>query len=218
MMGNKCRAFHIELLAIPLDYYTQGDTILYSRMATLFGDEHQIKKFMEALKHDRDVVKFEQQGSTLVLTSKKPLTERIPSSLLGRNVFLTKPVFHDQEGYEYYEVGSTVKKHLMTFIQEVKTDVHDLEFFRIMKIEQVKCKDIYFPSFLPKLTDPQKRALNLAIIRGYYNYPRKVELKQLADETKCSLSTFREHLRRAEKKVMPDLLRTLIHETQPKPS
>lgn len=217
MMGNKCRAFHVELLAVPLDYYTEGNNVLYSRMATLFGNDQQIKNFMEALKHDPDVVKFDQQGNTLVLTSKKPVRERIPSSLLGRNVFLTKPVYHDPEGYEYYEVGSTVKNHLMTWIQEVKTEIHDLEIFKILKIEQVKCKDIYFPVFLPKLTDPQKRALNLAIVRGYYNYPRKVELRQLAGEAKCSLSTFREHLRRAEKKVMPDLLRTLIHENQPKP-
>ena len=62
---------------------------------------------------------------------------------------------------------------------------------------------------MPFLTKGQKRAIELATQRGYYNFPRKTELKHLAKEAGISLSTFREHLRKAEKKVMPDLIRNV---------
>ena len=49
----------------------------------------------------------------------------------------------------------------------------------------------------------EKKAFDIATNRGYYDYPRNAELKNLAQEMGVSLSTYREHLRKAEKKIIP---------------
>jgi len=81
-----------------------------------------------------------------------------------------------------------------------------------MQYQNEKINEIYFPQVMPFLTKGQKRALDLATQRGYYDFPRKIELKDLAKEAGISLSTFREHLRKAEKKIMPDLIRNVRDE------
>ena len=83
---------------------------------------------------------------------------------------------------------------------------------KILKIANEKPNEVYFPQVMPKLTKQQKKALEIAIKNGYYDYPRHTELKQLSKEAGISLSTYREHLRKAEKKVLPNLLRNVKDE------
>ena len=49
----------------------------------------------------------------------------------------------------------------------------------------------------------QKRAVELAIEKGYYEIPRKIELKELADLMGISYSTYQVHLRKAERNLIP---------------
>ena len=91
----------------------------------------------------------------------------------------------------------------MEFIKETKEKVKDLEDFKILKIERTKLSEIYFPQLLPELSEGQRRALEIASEEGYFNYPRKIELRKLAKIMGISLSTYREHLRRAEAKILP---------------
>ena len=83
---------------------------------------------------------------------------------------------------------------------------------KILRIENTKLNEVYFPQVMPNLTKHQKHAIELAYKHGYYEFPRKVELEELAKLARISLSTFREHLRKAEKKLMPDLIRNVMDE------
>ncbi|MDP3741951.1 MAG: helix-turn-helix domain-containing protein [Candidatus Micrarchaeota archaeon] len=56
------------------------------------------------------------------------------------------------------------------------------------------------------LTQKQLIAFQLACQLGYYKYPRSVSLEQLAKAAKLSYSTYKEHLRRAEEKIMPHVI------------
>jgi len=55
------------------------------------------------------------------------------------------------------------------------------------------------------LPEQQREAFVLAVQRGYYEIPKKTTLEQLAAEMGISPSTFAEHLRRAEAKLLPFL-------------
>ncbi len=57
------------------------------------------------------------------------------------------------------------------------------------------------------LTEKQELALIYAYLRGYYNFPRKVSLKELAKRLGISVSTLAEFLRRAEAKVVEAYVR-----------
>nr|WP_272904676.1 helix-turn-helix domain-containing protein [Halobacterium sp. TGN-42-S1] len=52
------------------------------------------------------------------------------------------------------------------------------------------------------LTDRQLAALQLALECGYYEQPRRTSLRDLADRTSVARSTFEEHLRKAENKLL----------------
>ena len=52
------------------------------------------------------------------------------------------------------------------------------------------------------LTPKQEEILVEAYLKGYYNYPRKINLRQLARELGVSVSTLAEQLRKAEAKVV----------------
>jgi len=52
------------------------------------------------------------------------------------------------------------------------------------------------------LTDRQLAALQLALEQGYYEQPRGTSLRELASRTSIARSTYEEHLRKAENKLM----------------
>lgn len=52
------------------------------------------------------------------------------------------------------------------------------------------------------VTDRQLAALQLALEHGYYEQPRQTSLRDLAARTDIARSTFEEHLRKAENKLL----------------
>jgi predicted DNA binding protein len=63
-----------------------------------------------------------------------------------------------------------------------------------------------FESQLQLLSSRQAEVIELALASGYFDWPRKVEAQDLASELDIAHSTFLEHLRKAEKKLLIDAL------------
>ena len=53
-----------------------------------------------------------------------------------------------------------------------------------------------------RLTERQQTVMHLALDRGYFEWPRSVEARELAEELDVAHSTFLEHLRKAERKLL----------------
>src|SRR3989344_1438744 len=96
-------------------------------------------------------------------------------------------------------LGSFRKESLIKAI-EVFEKLHNT---KIKYIKNRKIKNISIIKQNPDLTGKQKEAMGLAIKHGYYEYPRKIDVQDLARESKLSFSTFHAHLRKAEQKLMP---------------
>ena len=52
------------------------------------------------------------------------------------------------------------------------------------------------------MTGKQEAALRLAIAKGYYSWPKKVKLEEMADASGVKRVTFQNHLRKAEAKAL----------------
>ena len=85
-----------------------------------------------------------------------------------------------------------------------------MDICEILKMENSPLTDVYFPNVMPKLSKHQKTALEIAYNNGYYSYPRKITLEQLAKIAKVGISTFQEHLRKAELKLLPVIIEQQI--------
>jgi predicted DNA binding protein len=98
------------------------------------------------------------------------------------------------------------KEPLMQILERLPKEFE----IKLKSITQTKISDIFLPHVMPKLSDKQKEVINLAVKRGYYEFPRKVNLNGLAKELKLSKPTLQQHLRTAEKKVVPFLTENIM--------
>ena len=209
VIGRRCKRFNVISIGIPFNSYKDNDKAYFSHFETLVGEDQNIQKFIEDLKDDPSIHNLEVQGNSIFFVNELPLQQTIPTTHYNPKIFFIKPVVVDEKGYEDWEIGSWDEQILRDFVVNLQKEHFEV---KILKIQNEKLNQIYFPQVMPFLTKGQKRALEIATQRGYYDFPRNSELKDLAKEAGISLSTFREHLRKAEKKIMPDLVRNVRDE------
>lgn len=201
IIGNRCKKFNIIMQSLDLNERKEKNTTMTSSIHQLVGEKGDIKKFFNDLKKDKRTKYAELNENTLFLmetAKKKPVSE-----YMKKRIFFVKPTIIDSQGYEYYEIASHEKEELMKFINEVEPIMDE---FELLTIKKIPLQNIYFPKIMPKLTDLQKKALELAVKEGYYQIPKKISLRNLAKKMKVSLSTYQAHLQKAESKVIPDIL------------
>ncbi len=200
IIGNRCKKYNIITQSLDLNEEKKNNKILTSSIHQIIGDEKYIKKFVNDLKKDKRTEYVEFNGSTLFLieTSKNK-----PVSQFTRKMFFVKPVIIDTQGYEHWEIASHQREELTKFIDNVEPLVYE---FKLLNLKNYPLQSIYFPKVMPQLTALQKKALELAINKGYYEAPKKTSLRKLAKQMRISLSTYQKHLQKAESKVIPDIL------------
>ena len=184
-----------------LGNWRDSDYSFVSERHTIEGNDKLVKKFLNELKKDSRVTNLEIAGNTLFCIGK--YKKAIPSSFYNQKMFFTKPVYVDKMGYEYWEIASYDRNVLNHFLKELKKQ--NYEHVEILQFKNIKLNNIYFPAIAPDLTEKQKRAFELAVEEGYYDIPKRIDLKKLAPIMKISLATYQEHLKRAEAKIIPKL-------------
>jgi predicted DNA binding protein len=115
-------------------------------------------------------------------------------------MFFTKPTMNSQDKHEYWEIASWDKNVLTKFSDEVTSHMDEAQMLGISRKSNY---DVFVQNASPKLSANQKEALRLAYTHNYYSYPRRIDLSVLAKKAGISISTYQEHLRRAENKLMP---------------
>lgn len=207
IIGNRCRKFKCTSTGYPLDSYSKKGYIYALHFEKIEGEQKNIHKLLIDLKKDKAVTHFETNNNTVFFLYKTKEKKALPGQLshAEKKIFHTKPVFVDTYGYEHWEVCAWNREDINHFISFLKENTKNLYDFKIRQIKKTKLTEVFFPQIMPEITANQKRALNVAIQEGYYDYPRKIELKMLAKMMHISLSTYREHLRKAERQLLPHL-------------
>jgi len=152
-------------------------------------------------------VKFEpvQKGMTSITALMGIKTDGLAMSrLLENKCHIAKPlVVH--EGLEHWDViteeGPGTKK-LLDELAEVGE----------IKVKSLGKHEVENNEF--ELTEKQREALSLAVKRGYYSWPKKVTLEELAELAGVSRVTFENHLRKAEARAVGPLLSQSVFEEE----
>lgn len=201
-IGNRCEKFKVISYSIPLGNWQEKSYSFTAERHTLEGKPEDIKKFFNDIKKDKRITNLEISGNTMFFIGKSK--EKIPSSYYTQKMFFTKPVFVDEQGYEYWEVASYDRNVLSRFLNELEKQ--NYEHFEVLQFKNIKLNNIYFPAIAPDLTEKQKEVFELAVKEGYYDIPKRTNLKKLAKIMNISVATFQEHLKRAEAKIIPRLI------------
>lgn len=196
LIGSKCFKHKIDLFGFPLSYYYEKDCVVVHITGTIIGKEKDKKIFVNELKKEARVVNFELNNDFFIGTIKEPPYTR---DIYNKNIIHLAPALISQEGYELINVGSFNRANLIKMSNIFKKTHKG----KLISIQNKKIKSISVMKVHPDLTEKQKQAITLAMKEGYYNSPRKIDVKELAKLSKLSYATYQVHLRKAEQKLMP---------------
>jgi predicted DNA binding protein len=200
LMGKLAKKFNVDILGYPLSYYKDFKNLFLTSAGYLIGESANKKNLISYARRSKEFVNIEIKNDFIINVSKQPLeTELVYNSKLIR----PNPVYISKEGYHIWEIASWERDDLELIINITKRKYQS----KILKFKKEKISNISFTSILPELSVKQKQAIDLAISEGYYKYPKKTNLHKLAKLSKLSYSTYQEHLKKAESKLMPNINR-----------
>lgn len=200
ILGNRCEKFKVILQSSNPYVWKENGKVISSSMHYMSGDSNNLNLFVKDLTKDKNVISVERKGDMLFLLER---AEEKAVQFFNPKILFTKPVLMDKDGYETWEIASWQRKEIENFINKVEKL---FENYKLLKFIETKIDNIFFPRLMPNLTQLQKQAIELAIQNGYYKTPRKIDLRKLAKLMKLSLSTYQQHLRAAEEKLIPNIL------------
>jgi len=200
ILGDRCDRFKVTLQSVAFSVFKQDRKTITSSMHYLSGAPKDINDFIKDLKKDKKVIKIERNDDMLFLLEK---ADAKAVAFYTPKIIFVKPVLIKSDGYEIWEIASWDREDVSKFISSVEKRIKD---FNLLKFHKVDINNVFFPRLMPKLTAKQKMAIELAIQGGYYKSPRKTNLRNLAKRMNVSLSTFQQHLRSSEEKLIPNIL------------
>jgi len=163
----------------------------------------ELDAFLHALKHFPAMKELEvwakKANSAYALVSVKSPTstyEEIVES--GAMHFAPVVMSH---GFDIHSIVTSDYTRLKSLLKELE-EIGELKIKKIGTVNPVMNDEL--------LTEKQVDALRKAISFEYYSWPRKVTLQELAGHCSMSRRAYQEHLRKAEAKLFPEMLKEYL--------
>ena len=107
-----------------------------------------------------------------------------------------------RDGIERYTVLATTRERLDALVRDLAR-IGDVRIERVSEVDASQLSvNVPLADLTERLTPRQLQALTLAIEEGYYQSPRRTSTQAMAERVGVSRSTFEEHLRKAEQRVL----------------
>jgi predicted DNA binding protein len=192
------KRFKLTDLIYPLNQYSQEGRDYFVSSHTVQGKLKDVKRYAKALRKNDKVKRLDIKGNFMVVLVEEKTSPEY-KEFYDPLLLYPKPVMNAADGLEYWELASWHRRVLSNVIKKALQKYEG----KLIYMNKSKLENIFIPQMMPKLTEKQKYAFELALSRGYYTYPRKTNLSKLAKIMDVSRPTFDIHLRRAEQRLMP---------------
>ena len=206
VIAPRCKKFNVTDFVYLVNAWEDDEGFYYSEAHILEGSEENKKKFIKDFKKEKSIQKIEMKGNFILTLEKNPKWMAAYMPLWDKRIIQTKPVIQKTDGTEVWEMACWDKKPLMEILERLPKEFK----IKLKSITEEKLDEIFLPSISPNLSEKQKNVINLAVEKGYYDFPRKINLDGLAKLVKLSKPTVQQHLRMAEKKVVPHLVGGIV--------
>jgi predicted DNA binding protein len=198
LIGSKAIKHKITIIGMPLSFQHNSNEVIVNVAGTIFGDTKNKINFYNDLKREKRTLNLERNKDFIIGTIIEP---KYTELIYNHQIIHTSPAIISDKGYEIITIGCFDRLSLNKAVNAIRDNLKG----EIIFIKNQKISSASITTTQPELTNKQKNAINLAIKNGYYNSPRKIDLKQLAKLANLSFSTYQVHLRKAEHKVIPNL-------------
>ncbi len=133
--------------------------------------------------------------------------ETVTESIEELDLLEVYPVVYES-GWEYYRVVTFKSEEFGKLLRKLRASGFEVEVLKRGAFEGFLASSLS-PSadaMFSKLTEKQMDSLVTAFIYGYYDRPRRTDIQSIAKKLGVPRSTFQEHLKKAERKVMSALI------------
>lgn len=199
---QRTKKFGIDVFTYPNEHYFIEEEHRTSGWAKFVQEDKNNAAFLEDLKQDERIVNLDVQGNSFFIEWN--LGEKGEAAMLyyDKKMSMLKPTLNSQDEHEYYEVACEDKQVIKDFFDNLTGHMDKAE---VVYIKKQNFGELFFPNgtdkpVLVNFSENQQKAFSLALKHNYYSFPRKVDLAFLAKKMGISLSTYQEHLRKAEEK------------------
>jgi predicted DNA binding protein len=169
-------------------------------------DGEALERYLKGFKAHKTTAQVEilekNSSDALLLWRTHPMTSTY-DTILKKHIIHSSSVLA-QGGYEIHNVLSTNPNDLKRMLEELSC-LGEVKVLRIGDFSLATDQK-------PRLTKKQQEALGTALAQGYYRWPRRVTLEELALATNVSRRSFHDRLRRAEANVFPLLVKDFLKE------
>lgn len=141
----------------------------------------------------------------------KQCTCRLDNSV-GRNIddfniLHVSPIAYES-GWEYYRIIVFQHRDLARFFQRLEDKKITYKILRKVPFDGFLASSLTLTAdaLFANLTNKQADSLMTAYKHGYYRLPRVADVKEIASKKRIPRTTFQEHLRKAESKIITSLI------------
>ena len=139
--------------------------------------------------HGFSEVDMAKTGKDRMLASVSTTKCAICSTMAGSGCFLVSATSRDD--HLHWTVLASMNEQIKALIQRMKDNGMDA---RLLGIKDISSKE--------ELTKRQEDILRIALEKGYFDYPKRVSIRELAKTFGISISTLSEILRAGQKKAL----------------
>ncbi len=191
----------LDMYGYPLNYFIEKGVFFFTGIQIVTGNPKKIKKYISKITSLKNIRHFEIIAPNTFIFQAK-ITKNIPyyKKVYSQKILYLNPIIH-QDNKEIFEIASWDRESLQDIIKNVKSN-RNTTFFKLYHIKRKIPQEIFIPQMLPKLTPKQRSIIKIAKDFGYWQYPRKINLTQLAQKLGVGKPSLHERLRRVESRIM----------------
>jgi hypothetical protein len=157
-----------------------------------------------------DILEKHSDGTqTHLVTTRRRWTieDSVTGNIEAFNLLQVPPEVYER-GWEYYHVIAFRHEDLQGFLQSVEERGFKIEILRKSTFNGFLANSLAVnaDAIFSSLTQKQIDALFISYDHGYYKIPRKASLTTITKNRRIPRTTFEEHLRKAENKLVTGLI------------
>ena len=169
-----------------------------------------LSALMEGLSKIGDIVETSSDSDKVHLVTKKcncTLENSVSKNIDECNLLHVSPIVFEQ-GWEYYRVIAFRHEDLKRLLERLEEIAFSFEVLRKVPFDGFIASSLTLTAdaLFSDLTEKQMDALLSAYSHGYYMLPRKADVKTIAGRKQVPRTTFQEHLKKAENKLVASLV------------
>lgn len=192
----------VHLFSQYLNTFEENGVAKIMRLAVFWGKDKE--KAVEELRASPRAEIIYREGDQLFFT--QSATGSFHTTVSDKHVFFLGPIL-EEKGFQWWKVGSNKKENLLNFFQKIKK-MKGYANIELLGIKDQKISTILF-SRIPDFPEKDLIWWKTALAEGYYEYPRRISLEQLAKKLGVPYTTLKDHLRKTEIALMKKIGREL---------